>query len=604
MKSFAFILIPLFIFISTLAISQKQANIWYFGENAGLDFTYQNPEVITNSNMIAEAGCSSISDSLGNLLFYTNGNKIWNRLHQVMPNGDSIKGTYGINQNCIIIPMPNYDSLYYLFSIDSTGFYYSLINIRLDNGFGDVPIKNSKISEAVTDKITACQHCNSTDTWVIAHLKESSTFRSCLITENGISHDPVFSTCGNSILAELGYMKVSPSGDKLVLPINSYSTLFEVFNFDNLTGIVSNPILIPKSDLSYIYGAEFSADSKVLYISTGGEHFRLIQYDLSKDIQTEFINSSVIIANGNQYALQLATDGKIYVAQVNEPYLGVINHPSILGETCIFENNAIYLNGNNCKMGLPNFNQSYFNKPAISCTNACAGKPTNFSFDYNSNIDSVKWVFGNDQSSVTEIYPYIVDCNYNEPGSYDIGMYYYHCGITDSIIQFVTIYEPPWIDLGNDTTIFTGNTVTLDAGEDMSQYLWNNGSESQYLTTSSEGIYFAEVTKNNCKSSDTIYIQVISTIVALPNAFSPNADNLNDVFKAIRAGKLNDFQFAVFNRYGERIFYSTDIEKGWDGKFKGLDCPMESYVWEISYSIPELGEPIIKKLSGVVHLLR
>lgn len=604
MKPFAIILTFCFILISTHIISQKQTNFWYFGENAGLDFTYQNPEVITNSNMIAEAGCSSISDSNGNFLFYTNGNKIWNRLHQVMPNGDSIKGTYGINQNCIIIPMPKNDSLYYLFSIDSSGFYYSLINIRLDNGFGDVTIKNSKISETVTDKITACQHCNSTDTWVITHLKESSTFRSCLITENGISHDPVFSTCGNSILAELGYMKVSPSGEILVLSINSSTVLFEIFDFDNLTGIISNPLMVPKSDMSYVYGIEFSSDSKVLYISTGGEHFRLIQYDLSKKTQTDFINSANILAEGNQYALQLAPNEKIYVAQVNELYLGVIDHPSILGDDCSFKKNSIYLNGNQCKMGLPNFNQSYFNKPAITFTNPCAGKRTDFSFDYDSNIDSVKWLFGEGQFAVTESYPHYTDYYYTEPGSYKLQMYYYHCGIPDSIIHFVTIYEPPWIDLGNDTTIFTGNSVTLDAGEDMSQYLWNNGSESQYLTTSSEGIYFAEVTKNNCKSSDTIYIQVINAVVALPNAFSPNADNINDIFRAIPAGKINDFHFAIFNRYGERVFCTNTIEQGWDGKCRGSDCPIESYVWEISYSIPEQGEPIIKKLNGVVHLLR
>jgi len=592
------------LFHSLISYSQKQADRWYFGQNAGLDFSAGTPEVIQNSNMIAESGCTTISDSAGNLFFYSNGINVWNRQHQILPNGDSLKGSSGINQNSLFIPWPGKDSLCYLFTIDSSGFYYSLINGQLHNGMGDIIIQNSKIRESVTDKITACRHCNSFDTWVIVTAKDSASFYSYLITENGLSQVPTVSHTGIHILSELGYMKASPSGDKLVLPLNSTTALFAVFDFDNLTGLVSNPMVVPKSELSYAYGAEFSPDSKVLYISTGGQHFSLLQYDLSKTSQQDFVNSVIILAAENQYALQLANDGKIYVAHENESCLGVINFPSILGSDCQYKANAVDLSGNQCQMGLPNFNQSYFNKPVITVSNSCLGDTTRFVFDYNINIDSVQWDFGFNFPVMNQIYPFEEGIVLSEPGQYKIQLKYFHCGIVDSVVQTATIFDLPAIDLGNDTSLFAGNSITLDAGNDMDHYCWNTGSDDRYLTVLTNGIYYAEVTKNNCISTDSIQIRIIPSAVELPNAFSPNGDNVNEIFKPIVLGKISEFQFTIYNRFGERIFLSNDYLQGWDGNFKGRPCHTETYLWEISYHVMDPGYPSLIKQNGTIHLLR
>ncbi|MCD4732575.1 MAG: hypothetical protein K8R74_18395, partial [Bacteroidales bacterium] len=509
MKKGTFILTIIFLSFTISLFSQKQATNWFFGDKTGLNFKNGYAEVLSSGSMTAEAGCSTISDKYGNLLFYTNGIKVWNKLHEIMPNGDSLDGNYGTNQNSIIIPKPANESIYYLFTIDTSGFKYSIIDISLNNGLGNVIQKNIKICDSwvITNKITAIQHCNSLDTWVIVHKRTSAEFLSFLITESGIDiYNPVESASGSIIMAEIGYLKASPSGDKIILPVNSSTILFKIFDFDNNTGIISNPMRIYKTDEIYMYGAAFSSDGKVLYVSTGGKYYQLLQFDLMAKTENELNNSVKLIGQGNIYALQLATDRKIYTACVNEPYIGIIHNPSLLGTNCLFENKAIFLNDGICKMGLPSFNQSYFFNPVISCNNACTGENTYFSFEYKSNIDSVSWLFENNEPNISTSFPFYSEYSYSEPGNYNVYLISYHCGTSDTISQFIRITDPPYIELGNDTAIFTGNTILLDAGIDMDEYIWNTGYTDRFMEVFNTGKYIAEVTKNTCKASDSIFI--------------------------------------------------------------------------------------------------
>lgn len=606
MKKLTFILSILLFSYPLILISQEQANNWYFGEKTGLSFTNDCAEVLSTSSMIAEAGCSSISDKYGNLLFYTNGQKVWNNLHQIMPNGDSLKGFYGSNQNSLIIPKPTSENIYYLFTIDSSGFKYSIIDISMDNGLGDVLQKNIELTGYgnITDKITAIQHCNSIDTWVIVYDRSSAKFVAFLISAIGIDMTPTISPSGSLTLAEIGYMKVSPSGDKIILPINSSTILFEISDFDNKTGIISNPYRVFKSNETYAYGTAYSSDGKVLYVSVGGILYQLLQFDLTSTSETELNNSAKLIGQGNIYALQLSTDGKIYTACVNEPYVGIIHNPSIFGTDCIFENKAINLGNNICKMGLPNFNQSYFFKPRAICKNACTDKGTSFSYNYFSNFDSVYYNFGNDQTDISTFHPFYSENFYTEVGNYILEMIAYHCGTSDTIFQDIRINPLPKINLGNDTVIFEGNSIFLDAGAQMDEYIWNTGNNDRFLEVSNTGTYKVEVTHKTCAASDSIYIEVIPLKVELPTAFSPNNDNLNDIFKAIVYGSIQDFQFSIYNRYGEQVYYSTNYLDGWDGTYKGLKCPIDTYYWEILFSVPDYNHPLAKKINGYVNLLR
>src|SRR5688572_26341050 len=102
---FTYTVFILLAFISLTAQAQRETDNWYFGKYASLNFN-QTGVPISNlgSAMNTHSACSSISDSLGNLLFYTNGDTVWNRQHQIM--GIGLQGARYARQSCIIIPKP------------------------------------------------------------------------------------------------------------------------------------------------------------------------------------------------------------------------------------------------------------------------------------------------------------------------------------------------------------------------------------------------------------------------------------------------------------------------------------------------------------------
>ena len=75
------ILLIIWGFIPVLSFSQNEAAIWYFGSNAGLDFSGGTPVAITDGQITTSEGCSTISDQNGHLLFYTDGVDVWNKNH-------------------------------------------------------------------------------------------------------------------------------------------------------------------------------------------------------------------------------------------------------------------------------------------------------------------------------------------------------------------------------------------------------------------------------------------------------------------------------------------------------------------------------------------
>ena len=106
------VLLLCFVFVH-LAYSQKEANIWYFGENAGLDFSAGEPIAITDGQLNTKEGCASIADENGSLLFYTDGNKVYNKNHVLMSNGSGLHGNSSSTQSAIVVPKPNSNSKYY-----------------------------------------------------------------------------------------------------------------------------------------------------------------------------------------------------------------------------------------------------------------------------------------------------------------------------------------------------------------------------------------------------------------------------------------------------------------------------------------------------------
>jgi len=358
---------------TTSVYAQKQTNIWYFGLRAGLDFNASTPAPLENSIMATNEGCASIADDSGNLLFYTNGVYVWNRDHQQMPNGFRLMGHRSSSQSAVIVPKPGSQTLYYIFTTDlqsqAYGMRYSVVDITQQANTGDVVEKNVFMTSPITEKITAVQHQNGRDTWVIAHKWNSDAFVAFLVTAQGVSKEPIISRIGTvhkgKSKGAIGCMKASPDGSKIAVAIWRDLNRFEVFDFNSNTGMLSNRIhLEPYAEA---YGVEFSPDGSKLYGTTNGidkAKPQLWQFNLRAGNNAAISSSAILIFTSPEYklgALQLGSDGKIYLAKENSNYLGVIQNPNAPGWSCRYLDEGISLGNRQAKLGLPNFVQSYFN---------------------------------------------------------------------------------------------------------------------------------------------------------------------------------------------------------------------------------------------------
>jgi hypothetical protein len=135
--------IVIFFFFTGFVFSQQEASNWYFGGNAGIKFHPDGSVTpLIDGKLNTQEGCASISDNSGNLLFYTDGMKIWNKNHQLMLNGTGLLGHWSSTQSATIVPKPGSTNLFYIFTLDyeirPNGFRYSIVDINLDGGLGGV----------------------------------------------------------------------------------------------------------------------------------------------------------------------------------------------------------------------------------------------------------------------------------------------------------------------------------------------------------------------------------------------------------------------------------------------------------------------------------
>jgi outer membrane protein OmpA-like peptidoglycan-associated protein len=387
----------------------QQADIWYFGNKVGVDFRQEKPVVLTDGELVTWEGVASVCDKKGNLLFYTDGTTIYNAKHKVMPNGKNLHGNTSATQSAIIIPKIGFPTQYYIFTIAELakpkGFCYSVVDMSLDKGLGDVipQNKNIQLHTLVTEKLTAIKHQNGKDVWVIVHEWKSNKFLTFLITEKGVNTTPIISEIGSAHLPlktdiygplnTQGYMKSNPDGINLAVALQG-DGIIELFDFDNKTGKVSKPISIELPKKLQPYGIEFSPNGSLLYVALIGFSGKIYQYNLQKSsdsipkTQMEIGNFSKKSRFG---ALQLAPDKKIYISQEDQNFLGVIHNPNNLGLSCQYEADYLKLNAK-AGLGLPNFipnlfepqltsTINYFDKNAVKIGEKMVLK--NVQFDYN-----------------------------------------------------------------------------------------------------------------------------------------------------------------------------------------------------------------------------
>jgi hypothetical protein len=235
-----FVIVLHLIALSNWAYAQKEGVIWYFGNNAGLNFMTNPPTPLTDGQLSTNEGCLSISDGAGNLLFYSDGSSIWDRNHQLMPSIPigGLGGDNSSSQSGIVIPDPGNPNQYYVFTVDllaSGPIYWAKVDMTLNGGNGDIISSKNKLLDLPCEKIAAFGNCNTNEYWVVGHKFLTDSFFAWKVTSAGIL-PPVTTKIGTNIVgttsATQGYLKFSPNGKKIAaahaLPINRV----EIFDFD------------------------------------------------------------------------------------------------------------------------------------------------------------------------------------------------------------------------------------------------------------------------------------------------------------------------------------------------------------------------------------
>jgi len=381
----------IFLIFPVFLVAQKRNNIWCFGDSAGIDFNIAgNPSPIASA-MDGRGSCVSISDTSGNLLFYsyTRANTLGNTAiirsynDSIMQNGTNIVGE-GWYRELEIIPMPNNASQYYLFSIgvlgnSQTGLYYSIIDMSLNGGLGAVVQKNVQLlSYKMHDGLAAIKHGNGRDWWLLCRRWDQPTVDTYeyLISPSGVS-SPTIISIGDTSYGSFFNYNFSQSGNRLA--VMDYGGIFALYDFDRCSGSLSvDPFYTFQTAHNPVYHdffwGEFSPDENKLYASSSNVASYLIQLNLLDSnplltMDTLWTQDSIRYASGQ---LKLAPDGKMYYScawydglNYNFPYpdsayypenlnLGVINYPDSLGTACNFQPYSFYLGGKRTYWGMPN----------------------------------------------------------------------------------------------------------------------------------------------------------------------------------------------------------------------------------------------------------
>lgn len=434
MRNLTCILALFFVGLSS-AWAQKETNIWYFGQEAGLDFNKTPVQAITNSKMFAKGGSSSICNSKGRLLFYSDGYTVYDSTHNIMPNGRNIQfnQNWVATQSALIVPLPESNSIYYLFTNEKapdtvlnysrTFLCYSIIDMRLNGGRGDVVQgkRNIVILDKTTQMLAATKHANGRDYWILTHKThwdasgdgyycQSDSVYAWLLSPQGLNPKPVISKTGRKGRVFYNYfMKLSPDGKKLAY--NNFSQLskpgipsdsVQLADFNINTGKVSNHIALC-FETTGNYSLEFSPNGWYLYLIRQYKG-KIYQFNARAKTSGELMASKVLIDSTGincSSILQLAPNGVIYVTRnynTNPPpndYLDAILAPDSAGAKCMLTKNNIYLKGKigNC---LSIYVSSFLKKVPlyIESSASCLGDTAFFSIPYMNDPDSVTWDFG------------------------------------------------------------------------------------------------------------------------------------------------------------------------------------------------------------------
>ena len=352
------------------ALAQKEAWNWFLADSAGIQWVNGTTPISNDIyNLRGEEGSGAISDSLGNLLFYTNGVDLYNAKHEKLNKDFDLGGDWSSTQGKLILKHQE-SNLYHVFTNNYLGLQKSCLyhsSFKITNDTIQFVVKKEIVHSLISEGMAAVNHQNGRDIIVINHSLYGDTFFFYILTRNGLEKCIKFQTVGSLKTTNINRatdISVSPSGKLLSFatsPIDVYHSIFK-FNAQivNLNNEINN------LECDYFTGI-FSDNDSFMYVDPN--NYSYAQYSLKNWDSTSIMNSRKTLYNDPNYlggCARNAPGGKILITREKQNFISIVNDGNKPYPQCNFVNKAVTLVQGTCRFGNFNTNQSYFYTPALN----------------------------------------------------------------------------------------------------------------------------------------------------------------------------------------------------------------------------------------------
>lgn len=354
-----------FFFVLPLYVSAQDYTgyTWYFG-NRVVEFnrTNKQPNASTGAVTLGGPGAVAADPATGDVLFYTDGQTVYDASHATMVNGTGLQGDVNGNQPVVLGQVPGQPNQYYVITNSATGeIRTTIVDMSLQGNPGAIPLgevdnatKNTLVPGLVNQSqaMLTIPHENGTDFWLITHTTGSSTYNVTLFTSAGPVSTTSFSGVG--LIENAANFTYNPATGQIAVSPREANRNVEILNFSAADGSLSFENDLPLSAVSSVttdgvYDVEWSPNGQYLYLSHSGDDGQpdLLQYDLANLTSNNIVSPVSVLPQPNtvtaSYGLQTGPDGAIYhlYESGGQIHMGKINAPDSAAALVNYEQDAI-----------------------------------------------------------------------------------------------------------------------------------------------------------------------------------------------------------------------------------------------------------------------
>lgn len=330
-----------------------------------------------------------------------------------------------------------------------------------------------------------------------------------------------------------------------------------------------------------------------LLVSASGVYWRKSESGCTLFIDTFYVQMKAYDTTFNKHDTVVCFKKDASIIIQNSGYVSFLWSDGVVGKSNIFnksETKWVISSNSNCEIAIDTFKVEFVNfELELRDTFFCNEPELTLSLPAIENLN-YKW---QDNSSANSF-------KIKDAGKYWVLGTVQNCQKTDTIL--VSKFE---LELGDNKSYCEGEQVILDCKIPDANYLWQDGTTTQIFDVKKSGFYYITVSKANCILTDSLLVNFVkcNNCIQIPNAFTPNSDSKNDIFKPIINCSAISYSLLIVNRYGQIIFQTNDQNQGWNGLFKNWEEEIGVYYYliKVKFDYPNAVDELYK---GDITLIR